>query len=59
MLASAGKTLGILTSEITGYTPMARMGTPEELAKTIAFLLSEESSFTTGATYTVDGGMTS
>ena len=36
--------------------PIPRYGKPEEVAKTIAFLLSEESSFTTGSIYSVDGG---
>lgn len=33
-----------------------RLGTPEELAKTFVFLLSDESSWTTGSVFTVDGG---
>jgi NAD(P)-dependent dehydrogenase (short-subunit alcohol dehydrogenase family) len=41
-----------------GMSPIDRMGTPDEVAKSIAFLLGEESSFTTGAVYTIDGGMT-
>ncbi|KAM0799275.1 oxidoreductase [Usnea florida] len=36
-----------------------RMGTPDEVARLIAFLLSDESTYTTGACYTVDGGWTS
>lgn len=36
--------------------PMGRIGEPEELAKSIAFLLSEDSSFTTGAILNVSGG---
>ena len=35
-----------------------RRGRPEEVAKLIAFLLSEESTHTTGACYTIFGGYT-
>ncbi|CAI0708021.1 3-oxoacyl-[acyl-carrier-protein] reductase FabG [Serratia entomophila] len=38
--------------------PMGRMATREEVAKTVAFLLSGDSSFTTGAFYSIDGGYT-
>jgi len=33
-----------------------RVGTPDEIAKVIYFLTSEESSFMTGAIVTADGG---
>jgi NAD(P)-dependent dehydrogenase (short-subunit alcohol dehydrogenase family) len=36
--------------------PMGRAGTAEEVAKAILFLLSEESSYTTGSFVTVRGG---
>lgn len=36
-----------------------RRGTPDEVARLIAFLLSDESAYTTGACYTIDGGLTS
>jgi 3(or 17)beta-hydroxysteroid dehydrogenase len=38
--------------------PMGRMGKPEEVANMILFLASDESSFTTGAEFIVDGGLT-
>jgi len=36
--------------------PMGRFGKPEEIAATIAFLLSEDAAFMTGQTLYVDGG---
>lgn len=38
-------------------TPMRRFGRPEEIAAAVVFLASDEASFITGATLTVDGGM--
>ncbi|ACK72833.1 short-chain dehydrogenase/reductase SDR [Gloeothece citriformis PCC 7424] len=39
-------------------TPMARRGTPEEIANVYAFLASDEASYVTGALWLVDGGVT-
>ncbi len=39
--------------------PMGRLGRPEELASVAAFLASEKSSYVTGATIQIDGGMCS
>lgn len=38
--------------------PIGRTAKPIEIARVIAFLLSDESSFVTGSIYTVDGGWT-
>lgn len=42
---------------VEGLTAMGRMGTPEEVAATVAFLASPAASFTTGANVRIDGGV--
>jgi 3-oxoacyl-[acyl-carrier protein] reductase len=41
---------------IIDSTPLRRMGRPEEVACVVAFLVSDEASFMTGATVEVSGG---
>ena len=43
---------------IMARVPMARMGTPEEIAEAVVWLCSDRASFVTGAAWTVDGGYT-
>jgi glucose 1-dehydrogenase len=38
--------------------PLRRLGKPEDIASIAAFLASEESSYVTGTTFVVDGGLT-
>jgi NAD(P)-dependent dehydrogenase (short-subunit alcohol dehydrogenase family) len=43
-------------SEIAAHVPLGRLGRVDDVANTVAWLLSDESSFLTGATIPVDGG---
>jgi NAD(P)-dependent dehydrogenase (short-subunit alcohol dehydrogenase family) len=45
-------------AEIASRHPLGRIAAPEEIAAVVAFLASPESSFVSGAYYTVDGGYT-
>ena len=38
--------------------PLARLGRPEEVARVIAFLASDEASYVTGVALPIDGGLT-
>jgi NAD(P)-dependent dehydrogenase (short-subunit alcohol dehydrogenase family) len=45
-------------AQFAEQTPMARVGHPEEIARAVLFLASDEASFVTGHTLVVDGGYT-
>ncbi|WP_316746176.1 SDR family oxidoreductase [Streptomyces sp. MK7] len=43
--------------QLSGLQPLGRVGTPQDVASAIVFLLSSASSWTTGAILNVDGGV--
>jgi len=43
-------------ARLGGAVPMKRMGEPEEVARAVLFLASQEASFITGVDLYVDGG---
>jgi NAD(P)-dependent dehydrogenase (short-subunit alcohol dehydrogenase family) len=57
MLQISMKKLG-LTTMTPGRGAIPRIARPEEVALLITFLVSDEAAYITGATYTIDGGMT-
>jgi len=45
-----------MVDQMTAFIPVGRLGQPEEVARTVCFLLSDAASYMTGARVSVDGG---
>jgi len=46
----------VLEKNILPHIPLGRLGEPEEIARCVVFLASDESGFITGATLSANGG---
>ncbi len=47
-----------ILDRVAAWYPLKRIGQPEEIAAVALFLASDEASFTTGANFVIDGGLT-
>ena len=46
----------VLDKKIIPLIPVGRLGEPEEIARCVAFLVSDDAGFITGSTLTANGG---
>ena len=54
---ASGQTPALVVGMFIGRQPMGRLGTPAEVAALAVYLASDESSFTTGTSQLIDGGL--
>ena len=56
-LAQSREQIGQFKTSFVSNVPLGRMGSPDEVAKAVSFLASDDSSYVTGIELFVDGGM--
>ena len=56
LLAGTSKAGGFTLDEVAHRTPLGRVAEPEEVARVVAFLVSDDASYITGSSVLVDGG---
>jgi NAD(P)-dependent dehydrogenase (short-subunit alcohol dehydrogenase family) len=56
-LGMSDEQIDAYSKDVSGTTPLGRVGTPDEIAKAVSFLASDDASFVTGAELFVDGGL--
>jgi NAD(P)-dependent dehydrogenase (short-subunit alcohol dehydrogenase family) len=57
-VAKSGQEPADVYASLHGIQPLGRMGRPDEIAKAVRFLFSDDASFFTGASIAADGGYT-
>ncbi|MGB7639561.1 MAG: glucose 1-dehydrogenase [Nitrososphaeraceae archaeon] len=56
-IAQTEKEINQIKANLVAAVPIGRMGSPDEIAKVVSFLASDDSSYITGIELCVDGGM--
>jgi NAD(P)-dependent dehydrogenase (short-subunit alcohol dehydrogenase family) len=56
-VAQTDEEINQIKANLAAAVPIGRMGSPDEIAKAVSFLASDDSSYITGIELCVDGGM--
>jgi NAD(P)-dependent dehydrogenase (short-subunit alcohol dehydrogenase family) len=56
LLAGTMKAGGFTFEDVAGRTPLGRLAEPSEVARVVAFLVSDDAAYLTGSSILVDGG---